>query len=63
MAQELTGPHAGTAGELEDAASGPERIERARQLGAAGKIEALVKVVRGEGTVVGTLLREQPVLN
>jgi hypothetical protein len=54
---------AGTAGELEDAARRPERVECVRQLGAAGKVKALVKVVPGEGTVVGTLLGQEPVLN
>jgi hypothetical protein len=67
VAEELTGPDAGTAGKLENAASGPERVERVSQLGDqlahAGNINALVKVVRGEGTVVGTLLRQELVLN
>ena len=63
VTEQLTGPGAGTAGELEDAARRPERVERVSQLGAAGKIKALVKVVRGEGTVVGTLFGQELVLN
>jgi hypothetical protein len=39
------------------------RVERVSQLGAAGKIEALVKVVRGQGTVVGALSGQKLVLN
>jgi hypothetical protein len=63
MAEQLAGPGAGTAGELQDAARRAERVERVSQLGAAGKIEAPVKVVRGQGTVVGTLSGQKLVLN
>jgi hypothetical protein len=52
-----------SSGEFEDAARRPERVERVCQVGDAGKIEALVKVFRGEGTVVGTLFGQEPVLN
>ena len=37
--------------------------QRVSQLGKAGKIEALVKVFRGEGTVVGTLFGQELVLD
>ena len=63
VAEQLAGPGAGTAGELQDAARRAERVERVSQLGAAGKIEALVKVIRGKGTVVGTLFGQELVLN
>ena len=63
MAEQLAGPGAGTAGELQDAARRPERVERVSQLGAAGKVEALVQVVRGQGTVVGTLSGQKLILN
>ena len=63
MAEQLAGPGAGTAGELQDAARRPERVERVSQPGAAGKVEALVTVVRGQGTVVGTLSGQKLVLN
>ena len=62
MAEQLGGPGAWTAGEVEDAAFRPEFLERVSELFAAGKVEELVKVVRGEGAVVGTLLGKQPVL-
>jgi hypothetical protein len=63
MAEQLPGPGTGTAGELQDAARWPERVKRASQLGAAGKIETLVKVVRSQGTVLGALPGQKPVLN
>ncbi len=63
VAQQLAGPFAGTAGELEDAARRPEPVERAREFRAAGKIEALVQVSGGKGTVVGTLFGQELVLN
>jgi hypothetical protein len=63
VTEQLRRPGARTAGELQDAALRPERVERVSQLVAAGKIEALVKVIRGEGTVVGTLLGQELVLN
>ena len=63
MAEQLASSGAGTAGELQDAADRPERVERVPQRGAAGKAGALVKVVRGQGTVVGTLSGQKLVLN
>jgi hypothetical protein len=63
VAEQLAGPGAGTAGQLQDAARRPERVERVSQLLAAGNIETLVKVVRSEGTVVSTLLGQELVLN
>src|SRR5581483_11399993 len=63
VAEQLAGPDAGTAGELEDAALRAERVERVTQLGAPGKIEDEVKIFRSEGTVVGTLLSQELVLN
>jgi hypothetical protein len=63
VAEQLGRPGTGAAGELEDAARRPERVERVSQLGAAGEIEALVKVIRGEGTVVGALFGQELVLN
>ncbi len=62
MPEQLAGPDAGTAGKLKNAAIRSERVKRVSQLGATGKIEALVKVVGGEGTVVGTLFAQEAVL-
>ncbi len=61
--EQLAGPDAGTAGKLKNAAIRSERVKRVSQLGATGKIEALVKVVGGEGTVVGTLFAQEAVLD
>jgi hypothetical protein len=63
VAEQLAGPDTGTAGQLEDATRRPERVERVGHLPAAGSIEPLVKVIGGEGTVIGTLLRQELVLS
>lgn len=63
VTKQLGDPGAGTAGQVKDAARRPERVKRLSQPGAAGKIGELVKVVRGEGTVVGTLLGQELVLD
>jgi hypothetical protein len=57
--QQLGRPGAGTAGELEHAAPGPERVERRDQLVTAGQAQVLVEVVRGQSPVVGKLLAQE----
>jgi hypothetical protein len=58
----LAGPDSGTAGKLQDAAGRAECVERLSQFAAAGKIQALVQVVRGQRPVVGDLLIEEMIL-
>ena len=60
MTEKLAGPCSGTAGEFEHASGRPERLKRFGHLVAAGKIQALAKVARGQGAVVGDLLIEEP---
>ena len=59
MAEQLAGPDPGTAGELEHAAGWLERIKRLGHFVAAGKVQALVQTVRGQGPVVGAQLIQE----
>ena len=61
MAEQLAGPHARTAGKLKHAAGWLEGVKRLGYLVAARKIQALVQIVRGQGTVVGGLLIQETV--
>ena len=61
MTKQPGGPHARPAGQLQHAAGRPEVVQRRVQFIAAGKIQALIQVVRGAGRVVGGLLGEDPV--
>jgi len=57
--EQLAGPDPGTAGELQHAAARAECVKRCGQFIAAGKIQALVQVIRGQSPVVGDLLIEE----
>lgn len=59
VAEQVAGPHAGTAGKLKHAAVWPKCIKRLGHFVAAGKVQALVQIVCGQGPVVGALLIEE----
>ena len=59
MTEQLAGPDSGTAGKLQHAAGRAERVKRFGQFIAAGKIQALVQVIRGQSPVVGDLFIEE----
>ena len=62
VAEQLPGPHAGPAGELQHASGWPERVKRGGDLIAAGEVQPLVQVIRGQRTIVGDLLIEETVI-
>jgi len=59
VAEQLAGPDPRTAGKLQHAAGRTERVKRFGQFVAAGKVQALVQVIRGQRPVVGDLLIEE----
>jgi hypothetical protein len=60
VAEQLLGPSARAAGELEHVARRPEGLERRLELGSSGRREGVVAVLGGDGSVVGDLLGQQP---
>jgi len=56
VAEQVAGPHPRTAGQLEHPAGWPEGVQGCDQLVAAGKLQALMQIVRGQGPVVAELL-------
>jgi hypothetical protein len=59
VAEQLAGPHAGTAGKLKHTAARPERPKGFGYLAAPRKLEGMVPILRSECPVVGDLLTEK----
>jgi hypothetical protein len=59
VAEQLAGPESGTAGKLQHVPGRAEYVKGFGQFIAAGKVQALVQIVRGQRPVVGDLLIEE----